>query len=94
MGAVWWTCPNCGEEIGASWNVETDDEDSVEPFGLTLKRASHMKECEGSFKSGAAVAFGLMAWAEAIREWERGRKRREEDAAYERAMAKLWGTTK
>lgn len=42
-----------------------------------------------SAQEGAAVAFGLMGMAEAIRERERRRPREVEGAAYERAMERL-----
>ena len=45
---------------------------------------------EGYCNALAALG-GLLGMAFAIQEWERGRKRREEDAAYERVMAKTRG---
>lgn len=44
----------------------------------------------GRHEAGAVLG-GLLGMAFAIQEWERGRQRREDDAAYERTMAKMRG---
>ncbi len=67
MGSYCVSCPNCGESIGANWDVEVDDEDALQPFALRLKLIAHAQECPSSFACGAAIAFGLMGMAEAIR---------------------------
>lgn len=41
------------------------------------------------FRRGFALAFAIMGWALAIQDHERGRRRREDDEGYERAMAKV-----
>ena len=67
----WCDCPNCGEQVKARWlNVDGDWDGPAEQRPDTVPRYDgfHFEyECKGSFESGAAVAFGLMGMAEAIR---------------------------
>ncbi len=70
--ADWDECPNCGEQVKADWcNVDGDWDGPVEQRPYTVPRYDDFHfthDCTGSFDSGAAVAFGLMGMAEAIRQ--------------------------
>lgn len=66
--ADWTDCPNgCGEEIKADWI--RPNAPSSEGMHKVPRRGDYpLHCCPGSFESGAAVAFGLIGMAEAIRE--------------------------
>lgn len=60
-------CPNCGAEVRGKW-VYPNGEDNYEGMYTVARDPYHFGyACPGSFESGAAVAFGLMGMAEAIR---------------------------
>jgi len=60
--STWRPCPNgCGKNVRAYWPDGVFE-------GEPVPDANDCLWCEGSFNSGAAVSFGLMGMAEAIRE--------------------------
>ena len=60
--STWRPCPNgCGKNVRAYWPDGVFD-------GEPVPDANDCLWCEGSFTSGAAVAFGLLGMAEAIRQ--------------------------
>jgi selenocysteine lyase/cysteine desulfurase len=68
----------------------------MRPFEVTERwNVEQANEVDRAFERGAAVAFGLMGMAEAIRATEHEREidryRARENEAYDRAMMKIWG---
>ncbi len=73
--ADWTACPNCDAEVRGEWrNLDGawDGPEEQRPYTVTLW---DRHDCPGTFNTGAAVAFGLMGMADAIRErrWHCGR---------------------
>lgn len=64
----WIECPNeCGRDVRADW-IRPNNPDWAGAYKIPRSGDYHLRyECQGSFSSGAAVAFGLMGMAEEIR---------------------------
>ncbi len=63
----WADCPNCSAEVRGVWrnlDGEWDGPPEQRPYTVPLWR---FHDCAGTFDTGAAVAFGLLGMAEAIR---------------------------